>query len=241
MKRTRIYQAIAAVLLYLFISACTDNTTLGSVQGSELYTCPMPSDSVFSDQPGICPKCGMELIKVETNETKKEISGDGMQMKGKHVITGYTCPMHPQVISDTMGTCSICGMQLEKIKSPDEPNAVSLNTLLLPVNQQVVASVPMVHIVEREEDIEMESYGFIKYDTRQVGAISINVSGRIEKLYVKFRYQKIFKGQKIMDIYSPELLTAQENLLFLKKNDPDNKTLIDASMQKLLLLVLPIF
>jgi Cu(I)/Ag(I) efflux system membrane fusion protein len=53
---------------------------------------------------------------------------------------------------------------------------------------------------------------------------------------VKYRFQKISKGQKIMDIYSPDLLTAQENLLFLLKNDPDNNILITAARQKLLLL-----
>ena len=109
------------------------------------------------------------------------------------------------------------------------------NTLLKPSNQQVIANVPMVHMMARE-DIEMESYGFITYDTRQTGVISSTFSGRIEKLYVKYRYQKISKGQRIMDIYSPELLTAQENLLFLLKNDPENMMLINASKQKLYLL-----
>jgi Cu(I)/Ag(I) efflux system membrane fusion protein len=46
----------------------------------------------------------------------------------------------------------------------------------------------------------------------------------------------VSKGQKVMDIYSPELLTAQQNLLFLMKNDPDNSSFINAAMEKLLLL-----
>lgn len=148
----------------------------------------------------------------------------------------YTCPMHPQVQSDTAGICPICGMQLEKVKSLNEPKAVSLNTLLKPSNQQVIANVPMVHMMAREENIEMDSYGFITYDTRQSGVISSNFSGRIEKIYVQYRFQKINKGQRIMDIYSPELLTAQENLLFLFKNDPHNTILINVAKQKLYLL-----
>ena len=52
---------------------------------------------------------------------------------------------------------------------------------------------------------------------RAAGSISARVSGRIEKLYLRYRYQPIEAGQKIMDIYSPELLTAQQNLLFLLK------------------------
>ncbi|MCB0775484.1 MAG: efflux RND transporter periplasmic adaptor subunit [Chitinophagaceae bacterium] len=198
-----------------------------------MYTCPMPQDSVFSDKPGKCPKCGMDLVLME-NHTMH--TGHDMADSNMTASSGYTCPMHPNVHSDTAGTCPVCGMKLEKVKSALEPKAVSLNTLLKPSNRQVIANVPMIHMMAREEDIEMESYGFITYDTRQTGVISSNFAGRIEKLYVKYRYQKIAKGQRIMDIYSPELLTAQENLLFLLKNDLENTMLINAAKQKLYLL-----
>ena len=220
---------VAAIALAVFFIACNG----GNEKATVMYTCPMPQDSVFSDKPGKCPKCGMDLVLMENHSMH---SGHDMSDSSMVITKGYTCPMHPQVQSDTAGTCPICGMQLEKVKSPNEPKAVSLNTLLKPSNQQVIANVPMVHMMAREEDIEMDAYGFITYDTRQTGVISSNFSGRIEKLYVKYRYQKIAKGQRIMDIYSPELLTAQENLLFLLKNDPENTMLINAAKQKLYLL-----
>lgn len=220
---------VAVFALAVFFVACNG----GNEKATVMYTCPMPQDSVFSDRPGKCPKCGMDLVLMENHSMH---SGHDMSDSSMVITKGFTCPMHPQVQSDSAGTCPICGMQLEKVKSPNEPKAVSLNTLLKPSNQQVIANVPMVHMMAREEDIEMESYGFTTYDTRQTGVISSNFSGRIEKLYVKYRYQKISKGQRIMDIYSPELLTAQENLLFLLKNDPDNTMLINASKQKLYLL-----
>ena len=215
--------------ILLFVAACNNSDTKQEV----MYTCPMPQDSVFSNKPGECPKCGMDLVLME-NHTMH--NGKNMTDSTLSKTKSYTCPMHPQVQSDSAGTCPICGMQLEKTKSAKEPKAVSLNTLLKPSNQQVIANIPMVHLMEREENIEMESYGFITYDTRQTGVISSNFSGRIEKLYLKYRYQKISKGQRIMDIYSPELMTAQENLLFLLKNDPENTMLINASKQKLYLL-----
>jgi len=220
---------VAVFAFAVFFIACNS----GNEKATVMYTCPMPQDSVFSDKPGKCPKCGMDLVLMENHSMH---SGHDMSDSSMVITKGYTCPMHPHVQSDTAGTCPTCGMQLEKVKSPNEPKAVSLNTLLKPSNQQVIANVPMIHMQEREENIEMESYGFITYDTRQTGIISSNFSGRIEKLYVKYRYQKISKGQRILDIYSPELLTAQENLLFLLKNDPENMMLINASKQKLYLL-----
>jgi Cu(I)/Ag(I) efflux system membrane fusion protein len=61
------------------------------------------------------------------------------------------------------------------------------------------------------------------------------VSGRIEKMYVNYKYQRVNKGQKLFDLYSPELLTEQQNYIYLMSNDTENESLIAASKQKLLL------
>lgn len=190
----------------------------------EMYTCPMPEDSVFSDKPGKCPKCGMDLVKIEDNDHQQD-------------KVEYTCPMHPEVIKDKLGTCPICGMDLVKKETDSKKvDDIELESLLKPTNEFVVSSIPVTTIEQRGEQVEIEALGNIAYDTRQVGSISARVSGRIEKLYVRYRYQKISKGQRVLDIYSPELLTAQQNLLFLLKNDAENTTFIQAAKDKLLLL-----
>ncbi len=190
----------------------------------DMYTCPMPKDSVFSDKPGKCPKCGMALVKMEMKDHQ-------------HDKVEYTCPMHPEVIKDKPGTCPICGMDLVKKETGSKKvDDIELESLLKPTNEFVVSSIPVTTIEKRDVQIEIEALGNIAYDTRQVGSISTRVSGRIEKLYVRYRYQKISKGQKILDIYSPELLTAQQNLLFLLRNDAANITFIEAAKEKLLLL-----
>jgi len=149
----------------------------------------------------------------------------------------YTCSIHPQIIKDKPGKCPICGMELVKKETGGEKAAdATLNALLKPTNEFVVSSIPVTTIQKKEEQIEIEALGNIAYDTRQAGSISSRVDGRIEKLYVRYRYQKISRGQHIMDIYSPELLTAQQNLLFLLKNDPGNSTLFQAAKDKFLLL-----
>jgi membrane fusion protein, copper/silver efflux system len=149
----------------------------------------------------------------------------------------YTCPMHPQIIKDKPGQCPICGMDLvKKEEGGKKYETTELEALLKPTNEFVLSSIPVTTIIMNEEQIEIDALGNIAYDTRQVGSISSRVSGRIEKLYVHYRYQKITKGQRILDIYSPELLIAQQNLLFLLKNDAGNTTFIQAAKEKLLLL-----
>jgi membrane fusion protein, copper/silver efflux system len=224
----QIYRIIFFLVLAGSVYSCKGDqdthTEHQSGEVKELYTCPMPQDSVFSDKPGTCPKCGMDLVKVEQHDHA-------------HEKAEYTCPMHPEIRKDEPGSCPVCGMDLVKKESGNgKLEDISLESLLKPTNEFVVSSVPVTSIETREEQIEIEALGNIAYDTRQVGSIAARVSGRIEKLYVRYRYQKVSKGQKIFDIYSPELVTFQQNLLFLVKNDPGNSTLIDAAKEKLLLL-----
>jgi Cu(I)/Ag(I) efflux system membrane fusion protein len=149
----------------------------------------------------------------------------------------YTCSMHPQIIEHAPGRCPICGMTLVKKENAiREISEVDLSTLLQPTNTTVLSSIPVTTLQLAKQQVRLDAFGSIEYDTRFIKTISAWVGGRIDKLYIKYRYQPIHAGDRIMDIYSPELLTAQQNLLFLIKNDPENTMLINASKQKLLLL-----
>lgn len=149
----------------------------------------------------------------------------------------YTCSMHPQIIRDKPGNCPICGMKLvKKEENGQKVNSIELEDLLKPTNEFVITSVPVTTIENKSVEIAIEAIGNIQNDTREISSISAIVAGRIEKLYVRYRYQMVEPGEKIMDIYSPEIATAQQNLLFLLKNDPTNKSLINAAKQRLLLM-----
>ena len=174
--------------------------------------------------------CCLLLIALGCNQNNKEQSSSG-------TTDFYTCSMHPQILEHHPGVCPICGMKLvKKNLTPVTLNDVELETLLEPTNEFIVASLPVTTPQQSNINIPVKAYGTIESDTRAAGSISANVSGRIEKLYLRYRYQKIEAGQKVMEIYSPELLTAQENLLFILKNDANNVSFINAAKQKLLLL-----
>lgn len=152
----------------------------------------------------------------------------------------YTCPMHPQIIRDHPGDCPICGMALVKKGGTSAPlDSIGLETLLKPSDRFVISSIPVVAISRSNEAIGIQALGVTAYNTNYTGSISAQTDGRIEKLYLKYNFQNVLKGQKVMEIYSPELLTAQENLLFILKNDASNTSLISAARQKLTLLRFP--
>ncbi|MGE0566665.1 MAG: efflux RND transporter periplasmic adaptor subunit [Bacteroidia bacterium] len=184
------------------------------------YTCPMHPE-IIKDEPGQCPICKMDLV-----EKKEEASSDKK----------YTCPMHPEIIQDKTGICPKCKMDLVEMKNEEtKEEYTELDILLKPTNRYVVSQVKTVSMQQKKIPLLINATGKVSYDTREISTISSRVAGRIEKLYIKYLYQPLSKGQKLMDIYSKELLTEQENYIYLLKNDPDNTALIKAAEDRLAL------
>jgi Cu(I)/Ag(I) efflux system membrane fusion protein len=149
----------------------------------------------------------------------------------------YTCPMHPQILEDHPGSCPICGMTLvKKSGQASEGSGISLNTVLQPVNSNVISNVNFVMPEQKEVPTVLSAEGYLDFDTHMFNNIASRYSGRIEKLYIKYAFQEIHQGQRIFDIYSPDMVTAQQDLIYLVKNSPAEASLIDAAKQKLLLL-----
>jgi Cu(I)/Ag(I) efflux system membrane fusion protein len=148
----------------------------------------------------------------------------------------YTCPMHPQIVEDHAGSCPICGMTLvKKSGQASEGSGISLNTVLQPVNSNVISSIDAVAPLQKSVSTVINGSGYLDFDTRTFNNIASRFSGRIERLYIKYAFQEIHKGQRIFDIYSPNMITAQQDLIFLSKNSPQETGLINAARQKSLL------
>jgi hypothetical protein len=103
-------------------------------------------------------------------------------------------------------------------------------------NEVVIASVKTVKAEHRALPVALTVQGIVTYDTRYTYTIPARVGGRLEKVYIKYAFQPVHKGQKIAEIYSPELLAAQRELLYLVKNDASNTLLIESAKSKLYLL-----
>ncbi|WP_295721671.1 HlyD family efflux transporter periplasmic adaptor subunit [Mucilaginibacter sp.] len=152
-------------------------------------------------------------------------------------VVKYTCPMHPQIMEDHPGSCPICGMALvKKSGQASEGAGISLNTVLQPVNSNVISSVEAITPKKIETATEIHGDGYLDFDSRTFNNISARFSGRIEKLYIKYAFQEIHASQRIFDIYSPDIVTAQQDLIYLSKNSPQETGLINAARQKLSLL-----
>lgn len=149
----------------------------------------------------------------------------------------WTCPMHPQIMEDHPGSCPICSMTLVKrTGQASEGAGISLGTVLQPVNSNVISSVVAVTPVQKSLTTEIYGDGYLDFDTRTFNNIASRFSGRIERLYIKYAFQEIHAGQRIFDIYSPDMVAAQQDLIYLARNPEAEPGLLNAARQKLLLL-----
>ncbi|MFT6658974.1 MAG: Ni,Fe-hydrogenase III large subunit/DNA-directed RNA polymerase subunit M [Maritalea sp.] len=107
------------------IAASHDHSKHAAAETPAQYTCPIHPE-VVSDKPGNCPKCGMFLVPVDATD-EHEGHGEGHDHghdHSKHTTADapaqYTCPMHPEVVSDNPGNCPKCGMFLVPADATDE-------------------------------------------------------------------------------------------------------------------------
>lgn len=111
----------------------------------------------------------------------------------------------------------------------------NLSHLLKPSNEQVVSTLPVIKAEYGTKIFTEEAQGIINYDTRNQNSVASRVSGRIERLLIKYNYQPVKKGQLIMEVYSPDLAAAQQELLFLKGTGTD-QNMLQGAKQRLMLL-----
>lgn len=111
----------------------------------------------------------------------------------------------------------------------------SLSGLLKPANSEVLAQTTVIKAKKGSRLFIKSVQGKITFDTRKQVTLASRVGGRIEKLYIRYNYQPVKKGQLIMEIYSPELVAAQRELLLIQQNGSAD-ALLEAAKRRLMLL-----
>jgi membrane fusion protein, copper/silver efflux system len=150
----------------------------------------------------------------------------------------WTCTMHPQVHKDGPGACPICGMDLIKKvvdDSADNSDKSDMEAMLtLSTDKQVLANVSTIKIKNERLIKELSAYSYLDFVEQNRKTIPAKFNGRIEKLFVDKTGDYIKKGQALFEIYSPDLVQAQnEYLIALSSNKNENNSLLDASKKKL--------
>jgi Cu(I)/Ag(I) efflux system membrane fusion protein len=146
--------------------------------------------------------------------------------------TIWTCAMHPQIRMTEPGKCPICGMNLIPLEQNGttsvDPDAIHMN------KDAVQLANVLTTIVSKHKPVkEIRLYGKVQADERLFQSQTAHVPGRIERLNINFTGESVVKGQVLAEIYSPELITAQQELLETVKTKQLQPELYEASKEKL--------
>lgn len=146
--------------------------------------------------------------------------------------TIWTCSMHPQIRQPEPGDCPICGMDLIPLEDDEgeglDPNAISMSPTAMQLANIQTAVVGYMDPVKK-----VRLNGKVQSDERMVYSQSSHIPGRIEELMVNFTGDYVQKGQVIASVYSPDLVTAQEELFEAQKISETQPELFRAAKEKL--------
>lgn len=134
----------------------------------------------------------------------------------------WTCSMHPQIRQSEAGECPICGMDLIPAESGDD--GLMKEQFKMTKNAMALANISTTIVGNKNtSDNSLNLSGKIQENEEANAVQASYFDGRIEKLNITFEGQEIRKGQLLATIYSPELVSAQQELLTaasLKESQP---------------------
>ncbi len=149
--------------------------------------------------------------------------------------TVWTCSMHPQIRMDMPGQCPICGMDLIPLEDESTRNTASPDEIQMSEAGIKLAEIQTVRVKTGQPQKTVRLLGIVKPDERNIAELTARFGGRIEKLDINFTGQYVRKGDKLATIYSPELVSAQRELLEAAKYKDSNPDFYRAVRTKLLL------
>jgi len=198
----------------------------------EYWTCTMHPD-VRQDEAGDCPICGMELVAKYEGASEPGVKPTMSNASGsmKHAQTDesaakqkkkwYRCTMPEcgdQGSDDPNSRCPVCGMKREDVSGDAESEDVGEYEITLSERARRLADVETVAAEPRLLKKRIRTVGRATYDETRFKMVSAWIGGRIDKLFADFTGMSVNEGDHLVDLYSPDLLAAQEEYLQAYRN-----------------------
>jgi RND family efflux transporter MFP subunit len=181
----------------------SDDAAEHAGHGDGLFTCPMHPD-ILEEEPGTCPICGMDLVP-----TKAESGPEG----GDREILFYRNPMDPSITSPEPRKDEM-GMDYVPVFA-EEAESVAAQGAVVTIDPSVQQNMNVVTQRVQRRDIahEIRTVGYLGYDQERMVSVTTKYPGFIEKTYVNYIGQPVQKGQPLFEIYAPELVQTEQELL----------------------------
>ena len=175
---------------------------------AQKYTCGM-HPMIITDEPGLCPICNMELTPLKAG------GSDPDKPVGERKIKYWVAPMDPTFIRDEPGK-SPMGMDLVPVY--EDQAATGSIISVDPVTSQNMG-VRMALVTRKDLSRTIRTVGLIGYEEPKQFSINSKIDGWVERLHVNETGQVVKKGAPLLEIYSPALVSAQEEFLLARNNN----------------------
>jgi Cu(I)/Ag(I) efflux system membrane fusion protein len=145
---------------------------------------------------------GPEQPKTETTVTKAETKPQV-----------WTCSMHPQIKLPKPGLCPICNMDLIPLTIDETEMGASMRQLTVSESAKELMDIEVAPVERKFVNAVVRMVGKVDYDETNLAYITAWVPGRLDRLFVDYTGVPVNKGDHMVYLYSPELISAQEELL----------------------------
>ncbi len=167
------------------------------------------------------------------SSTHQQIDSSAHQHESEDPTT-WTCSMHPQIKQDKPGDCPICGMDLIPLESAKSGgDNINPDEIMLTESAAKLADIQTTEVKKGNPVKTIFMQGKVEADERNIAELTARFGGRLEKLFVNFTGERVKKGQKLATIYSPELVTAQRELIEAVSLKDDRPQIYRAAKAKL--------
>lgn len=205
-----------------FFAASSSQT--GSGERKILYWYDAMNPQHHYDKPGKAPD-GMDLVPAyadQSNGQAAQSSGKSsmpaMSQQTRKVLYWYD-PMHPAYKSDKEGIAPDCGMALVPKYADDDLSKMPAGTVVIPDDKQTLAGV-RITVVERKSLVrDIRTTAQIIPDETRISHVHVKVGGYIDRVFVDYVGQLVKKGEPLFTLYSPDLVSTQEEYLIAKRSN----------------------
>ena len=158
---------------------------------------------------GIALHWGLSPAKTVSTERPGKVSQEN---ESKPDIT-WTCAMHPEVHLSRSGLCPKCRMKLIPLRKEAGSEMLGMREFTASKEAKALMEIETVAVERKFVTAKIRMVGKIEYDETRVEYITAWVPGRLDRLYIDYTGVPVKKGDHMVYLYSPELLSAQEELI----------------------------
>jgi Cu(I)/Ag(I) efflux system membrane fusion protein len=171
------------------------------------------------DKPGKAPD-GMDLVPMYADQaTPPAPSAAATEPKGERKVLYWYDPMHPQYKADKPGKAPDCGMDLVPKYADEQAASMAPGSVMISSEKQQLIGVRTAGVKRETLVRDVQTSGQVTADETKIAHVHVKINGFIEKVFVDYIGQLVKKGQPLFTLYSPDLVSTQDEYLIAKRGE----------------------